>query len=118
VILLIGFRDDEVERIEEVLGEEVFSVGEGGLNREVSEVLSSPRGYHGYADVGGKFLIMHEIPGERVGEIVKGVKGVVGEVIPATTTPTSLRWRLSDLLEELKKEDEYFRSLRSPPNTS
>ncbi|MCD6383224.1 MAG: DUF3783 domain-containing protein [Thermoplasmata archaeon] len=113
MILLIGFREDEVERIEEAMGEEVFSIGEVGLTRELGEVVKSPQRYSGFADVGGRYLIVHSAPGGRLGEIIQTVKMVVeGDVIPATTTPTSLKWVVKDLLQELKKEHEYFKSLK------
>lgn len=119
MILLVGFSDEEVRMLEEALDEEVFSLGEGALEKEVSEIVTSPGRYRGTCDVGGRFLLMHNMPAERVRQVLKSVSSLAGgRLIPATTTPTSLSWKLRDLLEELRREDEYFRSLRSPPSTS
>ncbi len=56
---------------------------------------------------------MHGIPNEKVKEVMERVRllGIL-DVIFATTTPTSLTWKLEDLLNELIREDEYFRKLK------
>jgi len=62
---------------------------------------------------GGRFVIIHGLGGQEIGKIMAEVRKLAkGRVIFATTTETNLNWTLEELLEELRREDEYFRAMR------
>ncbi len=58
-----------------------------------------------------KVIILHGFSREEIfkisGLLKQAFKGE--DIILATTTPTSLQWKMSQLIDELKKEHEYFR---------
>ncbi len=59
-----------------------------------------------------RILILHGFKREELNEVIKAVKGVLGkevDLISAITTPTSLEWKVKDLIEELRKEHRYFK---------
>jgi len=58
-------------------------------------------------------FIMHNIPKEKLSEVMRAVKGVLGkDVIFSITTETNLQWRVNDLISELKKEHEEMKKIR------
>jgi len=61
----------------------------------------------------GRFVIMHGLDNEGIKRVIDEVRKLAeGRVIFATTTETNLKWTLEELLEELRREDEYFRAMR------
>ncbi len=61
---------------------------------------------------GEKTIIFHGFSHEELNLLMKTIKEVIdipGKIIMAVTTPTSLEWKLKDLIEELSKEHRYFR---------
>lgn len=119
MILLVGFSEGEVESIENALDCEIYSIGKDALGMEVSSIVKSPQQYAGLCDAGQRYLIVHDEPSGRLSELISAVRKVSkGRVVPATTTPTSLNWKLGDLLEELRKEDEYFMRQKGHTSTS
>jgi len=113
-VLLVGFLPDEVERLREVLSVPVFEVPGYCRDWAVSEVVDKAEELSGssYWHL-RKFVIMHEVDNETLKEVIRSVKSLnLGRVIFATTTETSLTWKLEDLLNELMAEDEYFKAAR------
>ncbi|ASA77623.1 DUF3783 domain-containing protein [Thermococcus sp. 5-4] len=113
-VLLVGFLPDEVERLREVLSVPVFEVPEYCKDWAVSEVVDKVEELSGssYWHL-RKFVIMHDVGNETLKEVIHSVKSLnLGRVIFATTTETSLTWKLEDLLNELMAEDEYFKAAR------
>lgn len=114
MILLIGFEGDEVSRIKNVLTEfEVYEVPEYCRDWVVEEVVAKAPTFEGSGNWHWrKFIIMHNLSNEEVKGVINAVHSQGISAIFATTTPTSLTWKLEDLLNELIREDEYFRKLR------
>ena len=59
-----------------------------------------------------KVLIMHGLSKEELNLLMKLIKENFEnyrDIIFATTTENSLKWKLSDLIEELSKEHQYFK---------
>lgn len=59
-----------------------------------------------------KVIIFHGFSKEELPEIMKVIKKAAGEsadIIMAVSTPTSLEWKLKDLIAELVREHEYFK---------
>lgn len=58
-----------------------------------------------------KFLLFHNFTNEEIVKIMQKVKEVVNveNVIFATLTETAKEWKVKEWLEELEKEDEYFK---------
>jgi len=111
MILLIGFRGEEIERIAE-LGYPVLPVPEHFKELKVEEILERREtGNLDWAE--GRFVIMHGLDNEGIKRVIGEVRKLAeGRVIFATTTETNLKWTLEELLEELRREDEYFRAMR------
>jgi hypothetical protein len=115
VIFLIGFGENEVGLIKEALsGYKIYEIPEYCRDWVLQEIvdkaekLEESGNWHWR-----KFLIMHNLENHEVKDVITKVKALkVGRVIFATTTPTSLMWRLEDLTNELIKEDEYFQQLQ------
>lgn len=62
-----------------------------------------------------KAVVMHGFSDEEAFSIMKAVKALGfggGSTAYATTTPTSLEWKVEYLLEHLKEEHEQMRALR------
>lgn len=108
-VILIGFDELETEGVRLILSSlaEVLSISEEAFKMKLKDVLDNPP--TGFSTWNGKrFAIIHEAP---PAEIVKRIKALqLGEVIFATSTPTSLNWKLERLLRELEEEDEHFSS--------
>lgn len=114
MILLIGFEQEEVSRVKNALSEfDVYEVPEYCRDWIVEEVVAKAPTFQGSGNWHWrKFLIMHDLSNEEVTRVIKVVRSQGISPIFATTTPTSLTWKLEDLLNELIREDEYFRKLR------
>ncbi len=112
-LLLIGFSRKEAEEIENALGIPVLAVPEKLKGLRVGEILNI-KGEGGKLEwTKERFLIMDGLDNEDIKRVMEVVKGLSKErVIFATTTETNLKWTLEELLDELRKEDEYFRALR------
>ncbi|WP_148883614.1 DUF3783 domain-containing protein [Thermococcus aciditolerans] len=113
-ILVVGFMPDEVEKLRKALPVPVFEVPEYCRDWVVSEVVDKAEELSGssYWHL-RKFVIMHDVEDETLKGIIGTVKSLdIGRVIFATTTETSLTWKLEDLLNELMAEDEYFKAMR------
>ena len=113
-ILLIGFSEDEVRAVRELFEFGVFEVpeycGDWVLQEIVdkAETLSGSSHWHLR-----KFVIMHNLSNEEIKAVMGRIRPLIrGRGIFATTTPTSLEWKLEDLLRELMEEDEYFRAMK------
>ncbi|WP_297506957.1 DUF3783 domain-containing protein [Thermococcus sp.] len=111
-LLLIGFPEEEVQRILKETGIPVIPVPEHFKGLKVREILERTCEKAGiWTD--RKFVIMHGVDNETLKRVISIVRGISRErVIFATTTETSLEWPLERLLHELIQEDEYFRAMR------
>jgi len=59
-----------------------------------------------------KAIIFHGFSHEELNLLIRTIKKVPDapkDIIRAVTTPTSLEWKVKDLIEELSKEHRYFR---------
>jgi len=59
-----------------------------------------------------KVIIFHGFSKEELPAIMKAIKDTAGkgaDIIMAVSTPTSLEWKLNDLIAELTREHEYFK---------
>ncbi|WP_175059613.1 DUF3783 domain-containing protein [Thermococcus sp. 2319x1] len=114
MILIIGFEQDEVSGVREILSEfDIYEVPEYCKDWVVEEVVAKAPTFQGSGNWHWrKFIIMHNLSNEEVKRVIKTVRSQGINPIFATTTPTSLTWKLEDLLDELVREDEYFRKLR------
>ncbi|WP_167901214.1 DUF3783 domain-containing protein [Thermococcus sp. LS1] len=114
-VLLIGFNEDEAGKVMEALsGLDVFEVPEYCRDCVVGEIVDKAEKLSGssYWHL-RKFVIMHDVDNETLKGVIKAVRSLnLGRVIFATTTETSLTWKLEDLLNELMEEDEYFQAMK------
>lgn len=106
MLILVGFEEDELKNIDD----EYYAVSNEYKDWTIEKLIAETPGSEKYTPIkDGKFVIMHDLPNEVISKIMRGIRDKVnGHVIFATTTPTSLKWKLKDLLEELKEEDAYF----------
>ncbi len=107
MLILVGFSEEEMNKID---GDK-YAVSKEYVDWVLEELIEKkPKGEKYEPVERGKFVIMHNVPNEKISETMRSVRNAVeGRVIFATTTPTSLKWKISDLMEELLEEDEYFR---------
>ncbi|AHL22255.1 DUF3783 domain-containing protein [Thermococcus nautili] len=111
-LLLIGFTEDEIERIAE-LGYPVLPVPEHFRKLTLAEILERTTEGGNLDWAGERFVIMHGLDNEGIKRVINEVRKLAeGRVIFATTTETNLKWTLEELLDELRREDEYFRAMR------
>ncbi|NJE76124.1 DUF3783 domain-containing protein [Thermococcus sp. ES12] len=113
-VLVVGFPPEEVEGLRKALSVPVFEVPEYCRDWVVGEIVEKAEKLSGsgYWHL-RKFVIMHDVDNETLKDIMRSVKSLnLGRIIFATTTETSLTWRLEDLLNELLAEDEYFKAAR------
>ncbi|ASJ16353.1 hypothetical protein A3L04_04320 [Thermococcus chitonophagus] len=111
-VYVIGFTPQEVEELKKILGMEVLCIPEYCRDWVLASIVSQEK-LEGRSDWHfRKFIIIHGATNEEIKKILGAVKRKFKNVIFATTTPTSLTWRLEDLLNELIREDEYFKNLR------
>jgi hypothetical protein len=111
MLIAIGFDEQELEKLR-TLGD-VLAVSRDALGITLRDFIEKfPEGNYVKVD-GSKIVIMHDIPGDKIGATMRSVRAVVdGHIIFATTTPTSLTWKISELIDELEEEDRYFRKRR------
>ncbi len=59
-------------------------------------------------------IVFHGFSREKLPVVMEAVKkATVGDdIIMAVSTPTSLEWKLKDLIEELLKEHEHFKTVK------
>ena len=115
MILLIGFDENEVRKIQEILGEfKVYEIPQYCKDWSVQSITEKAEDLEGSCNWHlKKFVLMHNLENHQIREVLAKIKSLnLGRIIFATTTPTSLTWKLEDLLEELIREDEYFQELR------
>lgn len=62
-----------------------------------------------------KFLLMGNFSNEEIAKIIQSLKGSIDlkDVIFATITPTAMEWKVKEWLEELEKEDKYFKDQKN-----
>lgn len=115
MILVIGFEKEELSKLKNILSDfKIYGIPEYCRDWVVEEVIEKAPSFKANSNWHWrKFILMHGIPNEKVKEVMERVRllGIL-DVIFATTTPTSLTWKLEDLLNELIREDEYFRKLK------
>ena len=115
MIFLIGFNEDEVEEIRRMLSEfRVYEIPQYCRDWVVQAIVERAKELKGSCDWHlKKFILMHNLENPQIREVLSKVKSLnLGRIIFATTTSTSLTWKLENLLEELVREDEYFQKLR------
>ncbi len=59
-----------------------------------------------------KVIVFHGFSKEELPALMKAIKEAAGEeedIIMAVSTPTSLEWKLKDLIAELVREHEFFK---------
>ncbi|MCD6559687.1 DUF3783 domain-containing protein [Palaeococcus sp. (in: euryarchaeotes)] len=115
MIFLIGFDEKEVEIIKKTLKEyRVYGIPQYCRDWILQEIVEKAPKLEGDCNWHArKFFLMHNLEDTRVKEVLEKIKSLnLGRIIFATTTPTSLTWRLEDLMGEWIKEDEYFQELR------
>jgi len=114
MLLLIGIEKDVAKKIEEDLGINVFILGKEAEDKLLKDIVTNPQDFEDDDTWHErKFAIMHGMNNEEVKKVLgvfktQGIK----DVIFATTTETSLNWKLSNLLDELLEEDEYFKKIK------
>ncbi len=59
-----------------------------------------------------KFVLLGNFSNEEIVKVMQKIKEAIDtkEVIFATLTPTVMEWKVKDWLEELEKEDDYFKN--------
>lgn len=115
MIFLIGFNEDEVEEIKGMLSEfKVYEIPQYCRDWVVQAIVEKAEELKGSCDWHlKKFVLMHNLENPQIKEVLTRIKSLnLGKVIFATTTSTSLTWKLENLLEELIREDEYFQELK------
>ncbi len=62
-----------------------------------------------------KFLLMVNFSNEEIAKIIQSLKESIElkDVIFATNTPTTMEWKVKEWLEELEKEDKYFKEQKN-----
>ncbi len=62
-----------------------------------------------------KIILLHNFEKSEILKLMKAVKETfpAEEIIFASTTPTSLEWKVKDLIDELNKEHEEFKKMRN-----
>lgn len=67
-----------------------------------------------------KVVLLHNFDKQEILKSMKLLKELFNgeDIIFASTTPTSLQWKLEDLLEELHQEHEEFKKIKEAKTTS
>ncbi len=115
-VFLIGFEQGEVEKIRKALkGFDVYEIPEYCRDWALQEIIEKADKLEGSGDWHVKrFFLMHEIGNDDVKNIIKKIRAMkIGRMIFASTTPTSLTWKLDDLIKEWIKEDNYFQEMQA-----
>ena len=68
----------------------------------------------GGASQNKKVVLLHNFEKSEILKLMKAVKETFPgeEIIFASTTPTSLEWKVKDLIDELNKEHEEFKKMK------
>ena len=113
-ILIIGFSEDELADIRGLFDFDAFGVPEYCRDWVLQDVVDKAETLSGSPQWHlRKFVIMHNLSNEEIKEVISKLRASSNErIIFATTTPTSLGWKLEALLEELMEEDEYFKAMK------
>ncbi len=111
MLLLIGFPEEEMEKIKKSVGDIILPISESQSDMVLEDIIKD-KNKTSYTRFGEqRIVIMHDVPKEEIGNRIREIRKIIGEhIIFATTTPTSLKWQLYKLVEELLEEDKYFRS--------
>lgn len=66
------------------------------------------------SEEGQSVIVFHGFSKEKLPAVMQAVKSATSgdDIIMAVTTPTSLEWKLKDLIQELTKEHEYFKTAK------
>jgi DNA primase catalytic subunit len=108
-----GWGKRAIDGIDSTLGQlsQISSGKEGKTHtlNQLHEIIKFPPKHVSREIEEERIVIMHEVPREKIGEIIREIrKKIPMHIIFATSTPTSLEWKIKDLIEELKEEDLYF----------
>ena len=114
MLLLIGFPEDEVNRLQEKYADTI-AISAEMEEKVLEEIIKEGKNAENYQVLGEqRMVIMHDVPKESLSKIMRDIREEIGQhIIFATSTPTSLKWKISDLMEELLEEDRYFREQRA-----
>ena len=112
MLIVIGFKDDDIDFLREI--DDVYPISKSLLGMTLGDIIEK-RPKENYTVVEGrKIVIIHNISRENIKRILGSVREKFGnEVIFATTTPTSLKWKVGELIKELMEEDAYFRKRKN-----
>ncbi|AFK23106.1 DUF3783 domain-containing protein [Pyrococcus sp. ST04] len=107
-VYVIGFNKEEVEELKRKIGE-VICIPEYCRDWVLASIISQEK-LEGRCNWHlRKFVIIHGGSKDDIEKIIRIVKSKFKDVIFATTSPTTLTWRLEDLLKELIREHEYLK---------
>lgn len=109
MILLIGFKNEEIEKIRKVTDEKIRPVGKDEKDEIVENIINREKNlpYNRFGEE--RIVIMHDVDRERIRNLIWEIRKIISmHIIFATTTSTSLKWKIADLISELKEEDMYF----------
>ena len=114
MLLLIGFPGDEIERLRGKYTDTI-SISAEMEDRVLEDIIKEGKSAENYQVLGEqRMVIMHNVSKENLSKIMSEIRKEIGKhIIFATSTPTSLKWKVSDLMEELLEEDRYFREQRA-----
>ena len=111
MLVVVGFKKDEIEELMNI--DDVYSISKTVLDMPLKEIIENRPEVNFTVVEGRKFVIIHNVPKENIAKMINSIRDKFGsDIIFATTTPTSLNWKVSDLLQELLEEDTYFRNRR------
>ncbi len=110
MIILVGFENEEVELIKNNVNEKIRVVSKEEEDETLENIIKMEK-QPGYEPLGeDRVVIMHELEKEKIRELIGTIRKIIpSHLIFATTTPTSLKWKIGNLIQELKEEDRYFR---------
>ncbi len=111
MIILIGFEENEAKAIEDI--DEVYMVSASLMDWKLSEIISKkPNVTYLKADT-SRIVILHGVENRKISPMIREIRSrLTDHIIFATSTPTSMKWTLKDLVKELEEEDAYFRGRR------
>ena len=109
-VLLIGFDDNEIERMR-LEGIPVHPISENGRYVRILDILRDPDTYEGNSSwKGERFALLHAFLPQDLPPLMERIREIGrGPVIFASTTETSIQWSLDHLLNQLSEEDRIFK---------
>ena len=109
MILLIGFTSEEIKKIMNEVNER-FRLVDAEESMEILDNIIRRNEKSSYKRLGDERIVLfHDIENDKIRELIFKMRKIIPEhIIFATTTPTSLKWKVGLLIEELKEEDRYF----------